>query len=312
MPSPTAPPPAAEPNALSIGLGLLGDEWTLFLLRYALRGLTRYSEFSAQLPISHAVLSARLDQLASSGLMERHLYQERPKRYEYVLTPAGRATWPILVAIWGWERAWVKEHEYATPPIRHLACGNEISPVLTCEACHRPVAVTDLETNWGPSGGWPRSTPSTTTRRRSGSRGVAIEQTFYPDTMAVFGNRWSATLVGAAMLGIKRFTDFQDAIGAPPSLLAGRLSLLCERGILAQREQEGRSDWTEYRLTEKGRAFHPVIAMLTRWAEHWFGNPESPVLVSTHVACGRRFQGRLGCDHCHEELKASTIDISET
>ena len=78
------------PNALARGFGLLGDEWSLFLLRLMLQGLTRYSEFRAALPISHAVLTARLDTLAREQLVDKRVYQQHPVRSEYVLTQRGR------------------------------------------------------------------------------------------------------------------------------------------------------------------------------------------------------------------------------
>ncbi len=299
------------PNALSRGFSILGDEWTLFLLRFALLGRTRYSDFAAQMPISHAVLSGRLDLLVREELMERREYQQRPPRAEYVLTDAGRATWPILVAIWGWELRWVQEHSYVTPPLRHLTCGRDITAVLTCAACGEDARASDLETQWGPSGGWRRSVPEATTRRRSSTRGASIEHSFYPDTMAVFGNRWSSALMGAALLGVRRFSDFELALGSPPSLLSGRLSTLCEHGIMRQTGTAARRDHVEYRLTEKGMDFFPVISTTIDWAERWLGPEEGPALVSTHTMCGRQFHGRLACSHCHVELSAADLDLGD-
>jgi len=300
---------SAEPNALARAFGLLGDEWTLFLLRHALHGITRYSDFSARLPISHAVLSARLDRLVDGGLMARREYQQRPPRSEYVLTPAGRATWPILVAIWTWERRWVSEHSYETPPIRHTACGHDISPILTCEHCGQAVHLHDLDTTWGPSGGWRRSVPEGTTRRRSSKRGNSVTHSFYPGTMDVYGNRWSSAIVGAAFMGVQRYTDFQAALGIPPSLLAERLTALREHDFLDQASQQDRPDWHEYKLTERGRSFFPVLAMTIGWSESWLGDPEGPVFDSTHIPCGSAFRGRLTCDHCHQTLAASDIEL---
>jgi len=294
-------------NAISQGFSILGDEWTLMLLRLALLGRTRYVDFAAALPISHAVLSDRLASLVSSGLFERREYRQRPTRSEYVLTQRGWTTWPILVAIWSWERRWVAEHSYDTPPLRHAACGEEITAVLVCSACGEPAGALDVESAWGPSGGWRRSVPEATTRRRSPSRGIAVEHSFYPDTMVIIGNRWSSALVGSAMLGIRRFSDFEAALGAPPSVLSGRLSQLCDRHILTRStDSTGRAD---YRLTERGRAFYPVLVGIARWAERWFGVPEAPVMESTHVSCGQRFDPRLSCSNCHHPLRADALDL---
>jgi DNA-binding HxlR family transcriptional regulator len=300
-------PPA--PNALARGFGLLGDEWSLFLLRLALAGLTRYSEFKKALPISHAVLTNRLETLVREDLIDKRGYQEHPPRSEYVLTERGRSAWPILASIWGWERAWVTHHSYATPPIHHTRCGKDFTPVLTCLHCHAPTGPRDIKSTWGPSGGWRESVPETATRRRSDSRGTLVDQGFYPDTMAVFGNRWSAALVGAAFLGVRRFTEFQSLLGVPPGLLADRLSALCSRGILTQVQTSARPDWAEYRLSEKGLAFFPVVATAIAWSERWLGSASGPAINLVHQACGSAFHGTLACDQCHSALAGADIEI---
>jgi DNA-binding HxlR family transcriptional regulator len=306
-------PPAGRgqsaPNALARGFGLLGDEWSLFLLRLSLQGLTRYSEFRAALPISHAVLTSRLETLAGAQLVEKRVYQQHPVRAEYVLTERGRSTWPILVSIWGWERAQVTQHAYATPPLHHKKCGRDFLPVLTCAHCHAPAGPRDLKSAWGPSGGWRESVPETTTRRRSDSRRTAVAHSFYPDTMAVFGNRWSSALVGAAFLGVRRFTDFQSLLAVPPGLLSDRLSSLCAHGILQQVQTAARPDWAEYRLTAKGLAFFPVIATAIAWSERWLSSPEGPAVSMVHRACGSPFHGVLACDQCDAVLAAADIEF---
>ena len=296
-------------NALGITFGLLGDEWTLLLLRNALLGARRYSDFSAALPISYAVLTSRLDLLVREGIMERQVYQQKPVRAEYVLTLKGGGVWPILVAIWSWERTWVPEHAYSTPGMRHRLCGKDFTPRYVCRACDRSVTARDLEATWGPGGGWISSVPEARTRRRSESRGRA-QKSFYPDTMAVFGNRWSSALVGAAFMGVSRFTDFQQVLGAPPSLLADRLASLCERDILHQVKLEGRSDWSDYHLTAKGLDFLPVIGVALEWAEHWYASDKGPVLEWKHLTCGQEFTGVLVCDQCDQRLSGADITLT--
>jgi DNA-binding HxlR family transcriptional regulator len=255
------------------------------------------------------VLTARLDTLVRAQLVDKREYQQHPVRSEYVLTERGRATWPILVSIWGWERAQVTHHAYATPPMHHKACGHDFLPLLTCAHCHATTGPRDLESGWGPSGGWRESVPETTTRRRSESRRTAVEHSFYPDTMAVFGNRWSSALVGAAFLGVRRFTDFQSLLAVPPGLLSDRLSSLCAHGIFEQVQRAPRPDWAEYRLTAKGLAFFPVIATVIAWSERWVGDERGPAVRIVHRACGSVFHGVLACDQCGAVLGGADIQI---
>lgn len=301
---------AAQPSGLGVTFGLLGDEWTLLLLRVALSGGKRYSDFRDRLPISHAVLSGRLERLVREGLLERNVYQVRPERSEYVLTAKGSSIWPLLLAIWTWERRWVTSHSYATPPIRHLTCGNEMSPVYCCNACGGAALPESVTLEWGPAGGWDRSTPSAHTRRRAPNSGRSGSSAFYPDTMTVFGNRWSAVIVAAAFAGVRRFRDFEAFLGPPPIVLSERLTALCNREIFEQVQLVDRSDWSEYRLTRKGSDLFPVLATVVDWSERWHSEPEGPVLRRTHTTCGAEFRGMLVCDHCHAAVRGHEIDLS--
>lgn len=307
---PAGPERLGPPNSLSRALGLLGDEWTLMLLRALAAGSTKYSDFRGRMPISDAVLSNRLDRLVAAGVCERHQYQAKPPRFEYLPTPMGSAVWPLLLAIWTWERRWVTTHSYSTPPITHLACGKEMSPRYCCGHCGTEAPHGSVHLQWGPAGGWLRSLPDSQTRRRS-SRRITHGGDFYPETMTVFGNRWSAVIIAAAFGGIHRFRDFEAALQPPSMVLAERLSALCEHDILEQVQLEDRPDWSEYRFTRKGIDLFPVLAIVLDWAERWFVDDEGPVLIRTHSTCGERFRGVLVCDHCGEVVRGDAIDLSE-
>src|ERR1700752_1850572 len=104
-------------------LGLLGDEWTLLVVQQDLLGATRFAEFKERLPISNSVLTRRLQSLTDDNLLDRRVYQTNPTRSEYVVTPRSRSLWPVLLAIWEWERHWVPEHADRVPGMRHEVCG---------------------------------------------------------------------------------------------------------------------------------------------------------------------------------------------
>jgi len=288
-----------EPNAVARMLGLLGDEWTLLLVQRALLGARRYGDFAAALPISNAVLSKRLQSLTADELVNRREYQPNPPRSEYLLTPKGRSLWPMLTSIWEWERRWVPDHAEALPQMNHTVCGEEFAPQLTCRACSGRAGDDDVAAQWGPSGSWERSIPAGSNRRRSGGRrsGAAL---LFPQTMSVVGDRWAFALLVAAFVGASRFTDFHSQLGAPPSTISGRLAVFTGEGILVT--ADGR-----YRLTEKGRAFLPVLVCALAWAQRWFPSPEGPAVIVTHTACGRRFIPVLVCDRCRGRLRGAQI-----
>ncbi|MBT2511080.1 helix-turn-helix transcriptional regulator [Streptomyces sp. ISL-98] len=293
-PAPT-PLPEGGPNAIAVTFGLLGDEWALLILRYAHQGVRRYQDWRGLLPISDAVLAARLARLTEERLLDRVAYQDRPVRYEYRLTRRGREIWPVLVAVRGWECRWAGDHGEPPAGMRHRTCGRPMEPVMVCDGCGDPVQPRDIGSTLGPSGDDGRSIPSAATRRRSAAVLPEGAAGLLPETVALIGNRWSVALLGAAFLGARRFGEFQQRLGAPPTMVADRLRTFCALGVL-------RAEGAAYRLTPKGRAFFPVVMTLIGWGQRWYEAPEGPALVSVHRGCGREFGPRLACGECGGRL----------
>jgi DNA-binding HxlR family transcriptional regulator len=287
---------AGDTNAVGRLLGQLGDEWTLLAIQQALMGASRYADFRAALPISHSVLSSRLQSLTRDGLLTKRNYQTNPPRAEYLTTARSRSLWPVLVSIWDWERRWVPEHADDLPGMHHTACDGAFGPQMTCRSCGDAVKEKDVVAQWGPSGSWARSVPTAATRRRSEQRQAGQ----FPQTMSVLGNRWGFALLVAAFVGMSRFTDFQTQLGAPPGSIADRLAIFAANGVLVT--ADGR-----YQLTEKGRALFPVLICALHWAQRWFRAPEGPAVVLTHTACGRRFTAVMTCDQCARPLRGSQV-----
>ena len=307
---------AATPTTLSPGgtnavgriLGLLGDEWTLLIIQQALLGATRYGEFMERLPISNSVLTSRLRALTQDGLLLRTTYRTRPVRAEYLISQRGRALWPVLLSIWEWERRWVPEHVHRLPGMRHTVCDCDFAPMLTCRSCSEVVTEKEVAARWGPSGSWPRSVPEAVTRRITSADDKHRQAGLFPETMSVFGNRWAAALLVCAFLGTSRFTDFQSQLGAPPTLLAGRLQTFCANGVLSAPRQAGQPH-ARYQLTEKGRAFFPVIVCALQHGQQWFHAPEGPAVMITHLGCGEPFNGELTCDQCAQPLRGAQVSV---
>ncbi|HEX6340624.1 helix-turn-helix domain-containing protein [Umezawaea sp.] len=290
--------PRGGQNAIGVALGLLGDEWTLLVLRHALSGTRLYGDWMRAMPISHAVLAGRLGRLTQFGLLERVVYSQRPERFEYRLTRRGRGVWPILLGIWSWELTHVERHAEELPRMGHR--GHAFEPVLVCGGCAAPVRPRDLVGGFGPSGTWARSMPSATTRRRSAAA-PGHQDGFFPQTTALVGNRWSCAMLGAAFQGARRFGDFERHLSAPPVVVADRLRTFAELDVVTASANGG------YRLTPKGLAFFPVAVHTMEWAQRWFRSPEGPALAYRHTACGAPFHPRYSCSGCGEQLRGSAV-----
>ncbi|MFJ2814305.1 winged helix-turn-helix transcriptional regulator [Streptomyces sp. NPDC087294] len=139
---------ANQQCSIARALEIVGERWTLLLIRDALYGVRRYNDFLSHLGIPRAVLAARLQTLTAEGILEKRRYQESPPRDEYVLTERGIALWPALRALGLWGREHFTETQLRS--FRHAACGTELGPYGECGHCGTPVPVSDVVIEPGP------------------------------------------------------------------------------------------------------------------------------------------------------------------
>ena len=128
----------------------VGEWWSMLILRDALLGLTRFDEFQESLGIAPNILARRLKSLVEAGLLERRRYSERPPRYEYVLTQAGRDFRPVLWAF----VAWGNKHfapEGASVVVVDSKTGAQADPVLVDRISGRSLAPPDFCSAPGPA-----------------------------------------------------------------------------------------------------------------------------------------------------------------
>lgn len=114
----------------------VGDAWTLMVMRELFLGVRRYEEIRMHTGMSPQLLSRRLRELVAAGIVARREYQDRPPRFEFVLTDKGLDLWPVVMALRGWGERWAKPaREPALISLTHRACGHTTEPVLACPDC---------------------------------------------------------------------------------------------------------------------------------------------------------------------------------
>jgi DNA-binding HxlR family transcriptional regulator len=123
-------------------LDVIGEWWTPLIIRDALLGARRFDDFK-RTGIADNILSARLKRLVDEGVLERRLYQERPDRYEYLLTDKGKELMPVIAAARAWGQKWTGGSDLS-PRLAHWRCGHDVAVHLYCEECGRPVTPEDV------------------------------------------------------------------------------------------------------------------------------------------------------------------------
>jgi DNA-binding HxlR family transcriptional regulator len=133
-------------------LGVVGEKWTLLVLREAFYGVRRFDDFHAALGCARNLLAARLKTLVAHGLLERVGYtDERGRgRHEYRLTDKGRDLFPAVVALMQWGDRWTADDSGPAVQLLHRDCGEPVTVELTCAAGHAPLGARDTEVGPGP------------------------------------------------------------------------------------------------------------------------------------------------------------------
>jgi DNA-binding HxlR family transcriptional regulator len=145
-------------------LEVVGEWWSMLIIRDAFLGVRRFDDFQTRLGISRNILNVRLTSLVDAGVLERVPYQERPPRHEYRLTDKGRELWPVLTAMREWGDRWAAPGG-APLEVVHEACGEVTHPTFVCSECGEPIDRRSARVRPGPgadSGDFDRTALATT------------------------------------------------------------------------------------------------------------------------------------------------------
>ncbi len=132
-------------------LSVIGDRWTLLILREAFLRTRRFDDFHAHLGLTRHVLTARLNTLVDEGVFEKVRYQDRPPRFEYRLTEKGLDLYPIVIGLTRWGDRWMAGEDGAPVELVHRECGHTMLPELGCPECGGPVNARNVEARPGPA-----------------------------------------------------------------------------------------------------------------------------------------------------------------
>jgi DNA-binding HxlR family transcriptional regulator len=136
--------------SIARALEVLGDRWTILVVRDAFLGVRRFEDFQRDLGVARNVLTDRLQRLVDEGILERRRYQERPPRHEYRLTEKGIDLWPVTMALLHWGDRHYPNERGRPRIIRHRDCGGEVTRHLTCDRCGAELGPRDVVAEWGP------------------------------------------------------------------------------------------------------------------------------------------------------------------
>src|SRR5688572_5693720 len=132
-------------------LDVIGEKWTLLILRDAVNGVRRFDDFHRHIGLSEAVLSDRLRKLTAAGILKTVPYQEpgSRSRNEYRLTRKGWDLWPVLMALTQWGETYALGPEGPVLDVRHTECDAPVRVVVECSAEHSTLTPREVTARLG-------------------------------------------------------------------------------------------------------------------------------------------------------------------
>ncbi len=131
-------------------LEIIGEWWTLLILRDAFLGVRRFEDFVDRLGIARNVLTSRLETLVEADVLERRPYDEARGRYDYVLTAKGRALWPVMTTLRQWGDEWLLGEGNEPVLLEHRDHDHLTTAQLSCDVCGEVLDIRSVRAVAGP------------------------------------------------------------------------------------------------------------------------------------------------------------------
>jgi DNA-binding HxlR family transcriptional regulator len=148
-----------ETCSMARTVSVIGDRWTLLILRDCFLRVRRFEDFQERLGITRPLLANRLKKLVDAFVLVKVPYQQRPVRYEYRLTPKGLDLYPIVMAIVHWGDVHMAGKTGRPLLHSHDLCGKDFDPVMVCSECGKPLSAKQVHVHPGPGAKSPRHLP---------------------------------------------------------------------------------------------------------------------------------------------------------
>ena len=291
----------------------IGDRWSLLIVRDLFLGRHRFEDLRRHTDAARSTLTNRLNALQQSGIVRKIPYQSSPRRYEYHLTEKGTSLYPLALMAWRWEHDWSNAENSGVPErLVHRGCGQAMLPELRCRHCRELIAIRDV--SYATTPGMTRAKPAHPLfQRRSQTKSSYAESvdTRFFHLADVIGDRWTGLVLAALFFGLRRYDEFNSALGIATNILAHRLKLLCATGIANRVAIRQRPTRYQYLLTAKGRDLYGPTLLMHQWADRWIANPGQRLLQLTHQNCGRPLHGIVVCSSCEKQLKPGHVQLQD-
>lgn len=289
-------------------LEVIGDVPTLLILESIWLGDLRFDAIKARTCLSKPLIAERLKKMVASDILERRLYCAKPARYGYHLSTKGRDLFPVTMMLLRWEKIWSARREIMQMDLIHGGCGKAVSPEPMCGNCQTIVRPHDIEWREGP--GLDMVEPDYTRRRQHRNRmAIAQNLSLFTDSAELLGDRWAGLVMRAVFTGLTKFGEILQDSGIASNILTERLDWLRNHGFLIAHAYQAAPDRFAYHPTAKALDYLPILLMLQRWGDTYYGSDAGPPVILHHKICGAQLDVYAGCGTCNGRLQMGNVAV---
>lgn len=296
-----------SPTALAFQI--LGDRWTLKILKQLFTGAKRFDELLKGTQAPRGTLSLRLSEMIGVGLIYKNPLHSVACNHEYRLTDKGLDLYPTALLFWKWELTWGLGGNTLPGDLIHEGCGHSIKPIFKCTACDNQVYAVDCIFKLNQvSRKSPKSLANIENRRRSstGNKGQEISG-FH--SINILGDKWSGLILGAIWFRYRRYDEIVQALGISTNILASRLRFLTDQNVLDRDTSASNESRPNYRLTAKGRDLYGITMLLDQWGRRWI-DEATPTSISVTHNCGQELNPKIVCSQCNDILRHGEVSTT--
>lgn len=293
-------------SSVTRALNVLGDVWTVLIVKEAFQGARRFQTFQERLGIPRQTLMHRLAGLAEQQIFQKKPVQHRTLIYEYRLTPKGLDLYPFVLSVWCWHHRWNPAQSFLPARLVHRPCGHDVSPRFVCRACQEEVRLGDVSVE-----NRDIAFDARPAQRLSRLKDAALEKAMrasdpVPVALSLIGDRWSSLILHAIFTGTHNFFALQAELKIASNVLASRLKKLAALSLIAPHAGADRRK-RDYRATPRGLDAYPMLQTLSSWGDRWLAGAKGPPQILRHRTCGAILDPHYVCGHCGEPVRAREI-----
>lgn len=296
-------------RSIAKGLDIIGDRWTLLILRDVFLGRTRFEQLRLHTGAGRATLTRRLAALVVNGVLFKKPYSNAATRFEYRLTEQGANLYGGSLLAWQWELEWLVSQSSVSgeapplpPRLHHDLCAQALHPQAVCRSCQQALQLGDVRWSQPVSQQTQQLSDAQSLnqrRLRSRSHSKAADNTL-EHIADLVGDRWSVMILLTAFFGLKRFDDFAKQLFIASNILTERLNSLITAGVFERVTYQDNPPRSEYLLTTKGKSLYPFIMALRQWVLDCLPEPDLDSEL-IHKNCNKVLVVDVNCRACGQK-----------